>query len=149
MAHCTFAAHLHVRSVVKEKGRQAQIRQDGANHHADTSGCWSHLNAPRTIGHYRTLSTTVTEVGPCPAGKGEPGTGVNAPDALFTTKPETLFPGAGPMSFTTYRNVPERSKLSEYGPNTPVTGKPASGLSFPVDLFRPKARISRGLPLPT
>src|SRR5260370_28326065 len=74
-----------------------------------------HLSLPGTTGHYRTLSTTVTEVGPCPAAKGEPGTAVNAPDDLFTTKPETLFPGAGPVAFTTYRNVPERSKLSKYG----------------------------------
>src|ERR1700674_2233878 len=51
-----------------------------------------HLNLPGTIGSYRTLSTTVTEVGPCPAAKGEPGTAVNAPDDLFTMKPETLFP---------------------------------------------------------
>jgi len=55
-------------------------------------------------------------VGPEPAANGEPGTAVSAPVVRFTEYPDTLFP----ESFATYRKLPERSKLNEYGADTPL-----------------------------
>jgi len=80
--------------------------------------------------------------------KGEPVTGVRVPDDLSTANAETLSPSAGPIALETYRNDPDKSKLSEYGPETPVTGRPESGFNLPERVFKLKARTSLGLPLP-
>jgi hypothetical protein len=58
---------------------------------------------------------TVTPVGPEAVANGEPGTGVSAPLVRFTEYPDTL----DPESFATYKKLPDRSKLNEYGADTP------------------------------
>jgi len=78
------------------------------------------------------LSVTVTAVGADPAEKEDPGTAVSAPVVRFTENPETLFPEL----FTTYKRLPDRSKLSENGVNTPPNGEPANCFNFPLFVFR-------------
>jgi hypothetical protein len=77
---------------------------------------------------YSKVSTTVIEAGIVPEGNGEPNTGVKVPVVLSIANPDTLF--AEP--FVTYKKLSERSKLSEYGSETPSKGEVGSSFKLPV-----------------
>ena len=76
----------------------------------------------------RPEGSTVAAIGPRPAGKGEPGTGVKAPVLGLMMKAETLLE----LVLATYTNRPEGSTVTETGAVPTANGEPGTAVNTPV-----------------
>ena len=69
--------------------------------------------------------------GTVPAGNGDPFISVRAPFAALMLNTETLFE----PPFATYKNFPDKSTVTSFGPVPAANGEPATGVNAPVDEF--------------